>query len=292
VPLLILIYYLMVLQYPPMLVGLYTVAGFLAVRGLVKLLEREFVDYLIDTVDGFRTGAVNLAPYMGLLGSLGIVIDIVQFSGLANKIAVWVVLFAGGAILLVLLLTMVVSLLFGLGMPTPAAYIVVALILAPALEQIGLPTLVAHFYVFYFAVFSAITPPVAIAVAVGSGIAGTDFLSAAKETLRLGAPVFLIPFMFVRNSEILYWSFPVTAIKAPVLLVGILALIGVVIGYSGTRELSKIERAIALGLFGVIAFAPQLSMQVLGAGIFVAFVVFDRRGLTPARLAGGTQDLD
>lgn len=275
VPLLVLIYFLMILQYPPMLVGLYTIVGFLAIRGLVKLLQVDVKTFVLDTFRGFRTGAVMLAPYMAILASLGIVIDIVGYSGLANKIAIWVVLYAGDAFLLVLLLCMVVSLLFGLGMPTPAAYIVVALVLAPALTQVGLETLSAHFYVFYFAVFSAITPPVAVGVAVACGIADSGFVETTKETLKLGGPVFLIPFLFVSNPEILTWEFPATPIKAAVFLVAILALVSLLIGYNGRRTISLPERGLAVALFAVMAFAPTMVFQIAGAVAFLALFARD-----------------
>lgn len=147
-PLLILIYLLMIARYPIMLTGFWSIVGFLAVRALYKAYQRGPVEYASQTVDGLALGARNLAPFMAILAGLGIIIDILTFAGVANRLATWIILFSGEQFVFVLLLAMLVSVLFGLGMPTPAAYIVVALILAPALTQVGLEQLSAHFYVF------------------------------------------------------------------------------------------------------------------------------------------------
>ena len=92
---------------------------------------------------------------------------------------------------------------FGLGLPTPAAYLLVALLGAPALVEIGVPLLAAHFFVFYFANVSALTPPVAIAALVAANIAKAKFLPTALIGIRLSLPAFLLPFLFLAHPQIL-----------------------------------------------------------------------------------------
>lgn len=93
-------------------------------------------------------------------------------------------------------------------MPTPVAYVITALVVAPALLEMGLDLVVAHFFVFYFAILSAVTPPVAGASLVGSKMANASYLATAWESFKLTAPFFLVPFFLVQNPIILSKSQP------------------------------------------------------------------------------------
>jgi len=120
-----------------------------------------------------QTGAVDMAPLVGMLASLGVVLGLVNQTGLSQKISTQMLDLAAGIFILLLVLSMVTSVLFGLGMPTPAAYILVVILVAPSMVSFGVDQLTAHMFVFYFAMLSAITPPVAVvAVAIGSQISG------------------------------------------------------------------------------------------------------------------------
>ena len=108
--------------------------------------------------------------------------------------------------LILLIGAMVVSLILGMGLPTPVAYIIVALALVPFMQQIGIPPLQAHFFVFYFAVFSTLTPPVAVSVLAAAKLADATFLNTAKDSLKIAMTTFIIPFAFVFSPELM--SFP------------------------------------------------------------------------------------
>ena len=113
-------------------------------------------------------------------------------------------------------------------------------------------------FVFYFAMLSAITPPVAIAVAIGSNISGASFLSAGKQALRIGAPGFVIPFAFITNDSILYWSFPDTILAVCFLFVSITSLTVATTGFNGHKTITLPHRAIYLGLSAVGMWGPTL----------------------------------
>jgi TRAP transporter 4TM/12TM fusion protein len=104
------------------------------------------------------------------------------------------ILLAGAAVL---------SLILGMGLPTPVAYLVVALALVPFLQQLGVKPLLAHYFVFYFAVYSALSPPVAVAALAGAKLAGARFWDTAKESMKLAASTFIIPFAFVYRPQLL-----------------------------------------------------------------------------------------
>jgi TRAP-type uncharacterized transport system fused permease subunit len=105
--------------------------------------------------------------------------------------------------LLALFFAMCIAILLGMGMPTTAAYAVAASVVAPGLVQLGIPQLTAHFFVFYFAVVSAITPPVALASYAAAGISGANPMETSVASFKIGIAAFIVPFMFFYNSAIL-----------------------------------------------------------------------------------------
>lgn len=277
VPIIVLMYALVIERLPIMLSGAYTLGVFLFLRFLYTFTPvsdepvtvARLVTFGRNTIEGLRVGAIRLAPFLGLLGALGMLIDVLSFSGLGLRIATWIVIAGGESFVVILLLAMVVSLLFGLGMPTPAAYILVAAVLAPSLVRIGVPDLIAHFYVFYFALLSAITPPVAVAVAVASEIAEADFVETAKTTLKLGGPVFAIPFLFIAQPSLIYWTYPDFIVNVVFAAIGIVTLVFALTGSNGRHPITTVERVLLVGLFPVIGFVPTTSVRAVAAGIAV-----------------------
>jgi len=120
-----------------------------------------------------------------------------SLTGLGNQLSYWIIAVAHGNLLYGLLFTALVSVILGMGIPTLGAYVVLATIGAPALQQLGAPLIGAHLFIFYFACLSAITPPVALACFVGAGLAGSDPWKTGWTAVRLGIIKFIIPFMFV-----------------------------------------------------------------------------------------------
>src|SRR3546814_13608527 len=114
---------------------------------------------------------------------------------------------------------MVISLILGMGLPTPVAYIIVALAVVPFLQLLQVPPLQAHFFVFYFAVFSTLTPPVAVSVLAAAKLAGASQMDTAIDAMKLAATTFIIPFAFFYNPEPM--SFPhTTSAGAPAVFKG------------------------------------------------------------------------
>ncbi|MDS0478614.1 TRAP transporter fused permease subunit [Natrinema sp. 1APR25-10V2] len=318
IPLAVLMYTLVVLRYTPLAAGLYTVAtivGVMYVRNiLVGVFGVEYADGSVQadtstvsagdvvwnvlgttrqTLDGFKQGAVEMAPLVGILGSLGIILRMVQGTGLSGALSQQMVSIAGGVLFFLLVMAMIASILFGLGMPTPAAYILVAMLIVPSVIAVGVPRITAHMFVFYFAMLSAITPPVAVAVAIGSSIADASFPRSCVQALRIGAPGFVIPFAFITNNSLIYWSLPETLIALPLVLAGTTALVVVTIGFDGAHELSYPVRALylvaALGaMFGAAPLAPVLNPTgTVGFGVQIAAGIVIAVGLGYANLIVG-----
>jgi TRAP-type uncharacterized transport system fused permease subunit len=114
-----------------------------------------------------------------------------------------IITIAHGQLLYGLLFTMVVSVFIGMGLPTLGAYVVLATLGAPALNQLGAPLMGAHLFIFYFAAISAITPPVCLAAYVGAGIAGADPMKVGLHAVRIGLIKYIIPYMFVFRPGIM-----------------------------------------------------------------------------------------
>jgi len=189
------------------------------------------VSWLEDTVEGCKSGITRMAPLTAVIAILGVIIRIITMTGLSQRISFMLVSFAGEITFFILLIALFTSLLFGMGMPTPAAYILVAIIVAPPLIQQGVGELPAHLFVFYYALLSTITPPVGISVAVGAGIAESEFWETAFTTMRLGLFAFILPFVFVYNPELVYWNGMQTWITFGGTMVGVAALALGLTGY-------------------------------------------------------------
>lgn len=279
IPLGVLLYTLVVLRYSPLSAGMYTIFTIVVVVALRNAyVDGPSADTVVATarqsVNGLYQGGVEMAPLVGVLAAMGIIIELLTQTGLAQRVSTLIVGLGGSSLVIVLLLAMLASILFGLGMPTPAAYILVVILVAPGVIAMGVAEITTHMFVFYFAMLSAITPPVAISVAVGSRIAGTSFLRSCLQALRIGAPGFVIPFAFVANEGLIYWSFPETLVAFPLVLAGTIGLIVATVGYDGSRPLGVLRRALYVPLsfgamFGVVVHP---ALQIASAFAIVAML--------------------
>ncbi|NIY74054.1 TRAP transporter fused permease subunit [Thalassospira sp. HF15] len=132
-----------------------------------------------------------------LLAGAQILVSMINMTGIGVTLSSMIVAIAGDSIVLVAIIVGLVCLIMGMGLPTTAAYVLVAAVLAPAMTAVGVEPLTAHLFVFYFATISVITPPVCVAVFVAAGIAQTNWLPAAFEAVRLGAMTYVVPFMLL-----------------------------------------------------------------------------------------------
>jgi TRAP transporter 4TM/12TM fusion protein len=134
----------------------------------------------------------------------GIVIGVLTLTGLAFLFTLFVDMMGTTNVFLVLVLTGIVALILGMGMPTTAVYVVVALTIAPALTKLGIPPVAAHLFVFYYAMLSMITPPICIAAFAGAALAGANPMRTGYACMRLGIIAYLVPFIFVFDPLLLF----------------------------------------------------------------------------------------
>lgn len=222
-----------------------------------------------------EVGSRNAIQLMAVCAAAGIIMGVIALTGIGLKFASVILGVAGTSTLLALIFAMLISILLGMGMPTTAAYAVAASVVAPGLIRMGIDPLMAHFFVFYFACLSAITPPVALAAYAASGISGSDPMRTGVTSFRLGIAAYIVPFMFFYSPEILLQG-PAheTIIRGLTALVGIYALAGSAQGWYFGK--------IGLPLRGVLVAAalclvsPSIWFDLMGVGIMALVFVLQR----------------
>lgn len=145
----------------------------------------------------------NVVAVVAAVAIAGILIGVLTLTGLALKLSSMILVAGGDSLFLVLVLTMLASFVLGMGMPTSAAYLLLAILIAPALVRFGLPVISAHMFIFYYGLLSAITPPVALAAYAGASIAGANPNETAIEAMRMGFVKVVAPFLFVYSPALL-----------------------------------------------------------------------------------------
>ena len=158
---------------------------------------------LKDVWEVLKQGAEAAGILCAVTAGAGIVVGVVQLTGLGAQLASALVDLSGGYVIVLLLLVMVSSLILGMGMPTTVVYILLAALVGPALVTMGLEPVSAHFFFFYFGVLAAITPPVALASYAAASIAGSDFNQTGWASFKMAIPSFIVPFFFALNPALL-----------------------------------------------------------------------------------------
>jgi TRAP transporter 4TM/12TM fusion protein len=216
--------------------------------------------------------AVNVAVPCAVAG---VVIGIVINSGLGLKFTDLMIYLSGGILILTMILVMVAVIILGMGMPTSAAYLIGAILLAPALVNLGVTPIAAHLFIFYFAVISMITPPVALASFAAASLSGSDLWRTGIMAFKIALPGFLIPYIFVYNNSLLLrgswleilW---VTGTAA----IGVIGFAGGISGYFA-RSATKIERLLLL-IGAVLLIVPEKITDFVGMGILSGVFVWQR----------------
>jgi TRAP transporter 4TM/12TM fusion protein len=170
---------------------------------LVSFFSKATRMGLKKVLGAFELGMKNTIQLLAVCACAGIIVGVISLTGVGLRFSSMLFDVAGQSELLALVFAMFIAILLGMGMPTTAAYAVAASVVAPGLINLGIEPLFAHMFVFYYAVMSAITPPVALAAYAAAGIAGTDPMKTGVESFRLGIAAFIVPFMFIYSPQLL-----------------------------------------------------------------------------------------
>lgn len=267
---LVLVYFLAVELRSPSFSAFWAIIAALILSSIRKSTRLN----LKGLANALEAGAKGALSVVAACAAAGIVVGVVTLTGLGLKFSGAIIQLAHGNLYLTLVFTMIASLILGMGLPTTAAYIICAILAVPALTNLGVNVLSAHLFVFYFAIISAITPPVALAAYAGAGIAKSDPMKTGLTACRIGLAAFIIPYMFVFNPALL--------MNAPVLqiiwvtftaLVGVFLLSSSVIGW--WLAYMKIWERVLLFFAAVLLIEPRLITDIVSI-IFIIPVILNQ----------------
>ena len=218
-------------------------------------------------LNALSLGARMAIPLIAVCACAGIIVGVIALTGVGARFASMLLGIADASHLLALFFAMCISILLGMGMPTTAAYAVAASVVAPGLQQIGIPPLVAHFFVFYYAVLSAITPPVALAGYAAAAISGTDPLKTAMTSFKFGLAAFIVPFMFFYSPALLMDGTWMQILRVALTAgVGIYLLAASVQGWFLNGGVNLVQRVLLLAA-ALSMIAGGWMTDLLGVGI-------------------------
>ncbi|HEX8009392.1 MAG TPA: TRAP transporter permease [Casimicrobiaceae bacterium] len=237
---------------------------------------RNVFDALVD-------GARNTVAVAMACACAGIVIGVVTITGLGITFTQFVIVLAQNSLILALILTAAAGIVLGMGMPTTPAYIVMVSLLVPAVIKMGALAPAAHMFAFYFAILSAITPPVALAVFAAAGLAKTDIWSAGWQSVRIAAPTYIVPFMFVYEPSIMMIGDWITIVTSTVsALVGVACLAAGMQGYL-LRVARPWERVVLVSA-AFLLIKPGYISDAIGLALLAAALLAQRLPLrAPAK---------
>jgi TRAP transporter 4TM/12TM fusion protein len=233
--------------------------------------------------DALDDGARNSIAVALACACAGIIIGIITLTGAAINFTAVVVGLAQEMLVLALVLTMLAGIVLGMGMPTTPAYIVMVSLLVPAIIKLGAIPPAAHMFAFYFAILSAITPPVALAVYAAAGLAKANLWETGWAAVRVGAAGFVVPFMFIFETSLLMigdWFTIITSFASAT--VGVICLAAGLHGYL-LRE-NRLWEGLFLLAAAVLLIKPGYITDAIGLALLAA-VVINQKFLSPARAA-------
>ncbi len=277
--------WLLVAGYSPMRVGFYAIVAVIAAAsaralwtfaangpttaGFVALCRRGAA----LTLQALELGAKNAVAVSMACAVAGIIVGVVGLTGLGLKFSAMMLAFSGGNLILALILVILASLILGMGLPVTAAYIVLIILVGPALtEEFGIPLLIAHLVVFWYSQDSNVTPPVALAGFAGAAIAGSKPMETSVQAWKYAKGLYLVPlFMVFNESIILGGPIPLVLWNGAIAILAIVAFAAALEGFLWTKMPLWQRVLIVPGVIGI--FWPDITWEAAGAALLVLLLV-------------------
>lgn len=241
---------------------------------VVSLFDKENRISLSKCIDALEAGGRGAITVAAACGVAGIISGCITMTGLANELINGIITIANGRLIIALVLTMLCCIVLGMGVPTTANYCIMAATCAPILVRMGVPTLAAHFFVFYFGIVADITPPVALAAYAGSAIAKSNPMKTAFNASKLAVAVFIVPYVFCFNPSMLLIDTTAARVVqiAATSFIGIFSLSAALEGYLKGHMGMIIRVMLAAG--GLMLIDPRLTTDLVGILLIAAGVVW------------------
>lgn len=227
-------------------------------------------------IDTFVSTCVSVAPLITAVAAAGVVMGCLLTTGLAGKVTSLVAVFSGGSLLLTAVLIMIITIIFGMGMPTISVYVLAAGLLGPALIESGVNVMAAHLFIVYYACMSAITPPVCVACFAAATIADAHPMEVGLRAVKLAFVAFLIPFFFLYEPALLLQGeIPYIIYRMALSVAGVYLL---VVTFSGwiNRKLTVMQRLLS-GMAGVCFMIPLWWVDLVAMVLSISFWVWYKK---------------
>lgn len=240
------------------------------------LLRETRANFLHNFMRGIREGAATCIPLVGSLAMAGVIIGVLTMTGLGDRLSYLIEIVSGGNLNVMIVMTAVTCMLLGMGLVTVGAYVLVAVTVAPLMVDQGVPLIVAHLFIFYFAVMSAISPPVMVGVFAASSIANSNPMKTAFHSLRLSVVGFAVPFIFIYDPSVLMLD-GVTFEGAYILFSTVVGIIALAIAFERFAFFQRIGTVKTVAFFAVaiIIMLPSLLMSTIGLVAFTALMTIE-----------------
>ena len=235
---------------------------------IVGLINKENRINPKKIFEALAAGAQSSISVAAACGVAGMIAGCITMTGLASMLKAAVLAAAGGNVLLALIMTMLCCIVLGMGVPTTANYCIMASTCAPILVAMGIPTLAAHMFVFYFGIVADITPPVALAAYAGSAIAGAKPMKTAINATKLAIAAFIIPYIFAMNPAMLLIDTDVVSFIL-IVVTSAIGMFGVSMGLEGymAGHLNWVLRILSI-VGGLLLIYPGVVTDIMGvAGV-------------------------
>lgn len=237
----------------------------LAFFGICMIFKDTRQNFLKNFMKGIREGAATCIPLVGSLAMAGVIIGVLTMTGLGDRLSYLIQLVSGDNLNVMIIMTAIVCMFLGMGMVTVGDYVLVAVTVAPLMVHLGVELIVAHMFIFYLAVMSAISPPVMVGVFAAASIAKSDPIKTAWHALRFSVVGFMVPFIFIYNPSILMLH-GVNLEGLFLLASTFIGIVALAIGfeqYSFYRRIPRVLSAIYL-VVAVITLLPNVRASVIG----------------------------
>ncbi len=242
----------------------------------VSMLKTETRMSVKDIFDAFDEATRSVVSVAIACAVVGIVIGVVSLTGFGLNMANAIIQLGSSSLLATLVLTMITCMILGMGLPSIPAYLITATMAAPALVQLGIPALAAHMFVFYFAMFANLTPPVALASFAAAGISGGDPMKTGFQSVKLALAGFVVPYMFVYNNALLLIeTTPLVAIRVTITAIIGVFMIGIATEGYLIKKLNPILRAIVF-MGSLLLITENFVQDIIGLGILTILIFIQK----------------
>lgn len=272
--------YLLVKGYTPLFSAFWAIVMSLA----ISMVKPETRLNLKKLGEAFEDGAKSALGVVAACACAGMVVGSVTLTGLGLKVASGIVALGHGNLMLTLFFTMIASILLGMGLPTTAKYIILSIMAAPALVELGVVPLAAHLFILYFGVIADLTPPVAVAAYAGAGIAGGNSMKTGFIAVRLAVAGFMIPYIFTLDPGLMFLTGSIghTLVLIVTSLAGVLALGAAAGGY--LLDHTKLYERVILMISAIALLRPEVLTDIIGVILLAVIIIFQKTRISKAKV--------